>query len=290
MNECVQSLLRIFFLLFFIQSCSSQKKLEELKGRWISSNNEMLIINDFEKSQNFLLNKEFEENNYYIEILKDTISFQHRYYTSDDNFEKLFADKYNLKILKFSDSVLKVIPVSNLSQDFFSTKKPINFYKNGINLNGTIDFQKITFTTSTCYGNCPELKMNIFSDGRVELNAVYFDDSVYTINKRKSGNFTANLGKQKLLRLKYNLKLSRVNQFELIPEDSMSLCCDGALKEMIIEFNDGKKHKYITMFEPVIIFPLIDFLYDLPNQLILKRSKEQFEFEKLNLEIPLIKQ
>lgn len=269
-----------YFLLIicFLIAGGSYGQFQGIKGNWVSDKNEMLSIQDTLNSNNYITNSNWRNNNFYLEILNDTISFQLRYYTSADDFEKLIIDPYDFKILELTDSTLTVNPITKFSKNFMASDDPILFTKQEYISNPTFYFEKLIFRTSTCYGSCPELNLRITADKKLEFNAIYYDNTGYLKNEKKSGNFIAKISAETYNKLIELLIEAKISTFNIIP-GPMDLCCDGAIKT-IITYHNGKRNYIKTMHHPRILRELIFYLYNLPQKVNLKRTEKKFTFEK----------
>lgn len=265
----------IFYLFFSIQTFG---QFEKLKGNWISNKNEMLSIQDSINSNNYLTNNELQERGLYLEINNDTISLQERYYLSSDNYKKMYVNRYDLKIIKHTDSLLAIEPVSKLSKNLFKNKKQLTFINQKYITNPKFKLEKLVFRTSACYGSCPILNLNLNSDRKIELEATYFDkNGIYGIEE-KSGSFTGEIDEQTYNELLELLIQAKIDLFNIIPND-FELCCDGAIKT-IITYHNGKRNYVKSMHTPRILEELIKFLYLLPEKARLERTNKKFKFEE----------
>ncbi len=267
---------KFLLLILFLVSNLSFGQIERLKGNWISEDNEMISIVENLTKKSTLTSKT-RNDDFYLEIISDTLSFQSRYFTSSDDFKKMITDKYDLKIIKLNDSQLIVKPASKFSKNFFDSENAITLKNQEYITDKSFIFEKLVFHTSACFGSCPEINFMIDSVRNIKINANYFKDSSgIIIDKEKSGNFIGKLDNQlfnELTDLLIKAKISTIN----ITDDS--LCCDGMIKTIIV-YHNGKRNYIETMFEPRILGELISYLYDLPNKIKLTRVYDKFEFEK----------
>jgi len=263
--------LRIFVLLFLTISNLAFSQKKELVGNWISDNNEMIAISADDKvEKQTITNSKLRNQQFYLEIFKDTLSFQDKYYSSSENYEKLHVIQYNLKILKLTDSVLIAKPVSRASRKFFNTSDPIKFINQNLIKNDEFNFEKLIFTASSCNGTCPVLQMRISGDQKIEMNAKYSDESGLLIDKDKSGSYFGKLNDSLYSELIDLLIKSKIETLNISNE---MLCCDGAVKTIEV-YHNGKRNYVQTMFEPRMLRELIGFLYDLREKPIwLKQTK-----------------
>jgi hypothetical protein len=263
----------IFFLLIFNFSFC---QLEKIKGNWLSENNELISIKDTLKSENYITNSNLRTDNFYLHLNKETISFQSRYFYSGD-LEKMYTDKYDLKILELNDSILIVKPSSEKSISYFQKSIPIKLIKQEFIKDPDFKFEKIIFHTSTCYGSCPEINLEIDSNRDIKISSAFFKSiSEFEKDKNRSGNF---IGKLDLKTYEELIKLIIQSKITTLNREDKNLCCDGAVKTIITYFN-GKRSYVKEMFEPRVLGELISFLYSIDTKIELKRTSEIFKFEE----------
>lgn len=168
-------------------------------------------------------------------IYGDTLSFQKGYYSSSTNYEKLYADRYDLKIVKSSDTIITVKPVSKLSKQFLQNRSAITFKRQSFAIDTSVKFEKIIFHTTECFGTCPVYHLQVDNSRQVKLNAqvVYKPRSGYQTDTASQGYFTGQLSDttfEKLIRAiqTCNLRTLKMNN---------ALCCDGSVSTIIVYFN-----------------------------------------------------
>lgn len=260
--------------IFLITVNFSFSQIEKLKGNWVSEQNEFLSINDTLTRANYLTNRFLRDDDFYLSLKDETISFQSRYYYSD-NLKKLYTDKYDLKILTLNDSALVVVPSSKNSISFFETEKSIKFTRQNYIKDDNFKFEKIIFHASYCFGDCPEINLEINANREIKISSTYFKTELSEDDKR-SGNFTGKLDFETFEELKKLIIQSKVITLDL---NNKMLCCDGAVKTIIIYYN-GKRKFVKEMFVPAILEKLITFLYKIDTKVKLKRSSAVFKFEE----------
>lgn len=267
----MKTLITLFFLVTINISFS---QIEKLKGNWVSEHNEFISIKDTLTSENHVTNRLLRNENFYLSLKDETISFQSRYFYSN-NLEKMYTNKYNLKILTLNDSTLVVKPSSKNAISFFETEKPIKFVKQNYIKYNDFKFEKIIFHASTCFGTCPEISLEINANREIKINSVFFKTEFLKDDVR-SGNFIGRLDIEVFEELKRLIIQSKLTTFNI--NDEM-LCCDGAIKT-IITYHNGKRKFVKTMFEPEVLGKLISFLYEIDTKTNLERSDVVFKFEK----------
>lgn len=139
----------------------------------------------------------------------------------------------------------------------------------------TVDFEKIIFHTSPCFGNCPIINLQVNKDKSVLLN----------INKRV-GNQSGITDEKKYYKGTISDKLYKQLLTEIANTDTISYkgqnCCDAPLKTMISYYN-GKRKYSETMFPPEEAAKLISTLYEISESKNLTKTTE-FEIEDLKPE------
>ena len=145
-------------------------------------------------------------------------------------------------------------------------------------IDSTFIFTKLIFHTSTCYGNCPVMHLEISEDRTVKFSGNYFkDENFYEIDSARSGNFTGQLPEEI-----YDELIELIIQSNLPTENNTSeniLCCDGAVKTIIL-YQNGVRKYYKAMFEAKPMKELVSYLYTFPEKLELTAVDENFRFEK----------
>jgi len=269
--------MRKFVLLFLTISNFAFSQKKELVGNWVSDNNEMIAISSNDKvEKQTITNSKLRNQQFYLEIFKDTLSFQDKYYSSSENYKKLHIIQYNLKVLKLTDSVLIVEPVSRASRKFFSTSDPIKFINQNFIKNDEFNFEKLIFKASSCFGSCPVIQIRINLNKKIEMNAKYSDKFGIKIDEEKSGSYFGKLNDSLYSELIDLLIKSKIETLNISNE---MLCCDGAVKTIEV-YHNGKKNYIQTMFEPRMLRELIGFLYSLREKAELTKTNQEFEFKK----------
>lgn len=203
----------------------------------------MISISDTLESNNYLTNQHLRSDNYYLEILQDTISFQHRYYSSSENYNKLHILKYDMKIVEQNDSILIIKPIGDHTKRFFQKSEPIKFVKRDYIKNEHFLFEKLIFHTSECFGTCPVIDLEISNTRSVRLNI----KSYPYYKAENSASFSGELSDKLYKELIHLLIISKISDLNMNPDPRM-LCCDGAIKTLIGQFNNLMQQVLIFRF------------------------------------------
>lgn len=269
----------IFILsLLLISGCApnTEISLAKLNGKWINRLNDYIEIADTTKNNNFIGNNVGTIGKY-LQINGDTLSFQDRYTSSEDNFSTKRIDRSDFKINLLTDSILSISPISKLASSLFD-KDTIQFTKQELAIDHTIDFDKITFHSTRCYGHCPIYHLEVLKDGTTRLHReeVYKKDEngLYLLDPLSIGYYTGKISKNKLKELKHHIQTCNLDRLTF----NEILCCDGSIETIIAEYN-GKRKYLVDMFPPRIASNLIGHLYLICEESALKKTDTIFELD-----------
>src|SRR5690349_3150120 len=105
-------------IMTFLIGTSAFGQLDKLKGTWISNSQDVMIISDTlnrEDYSNMLCTADKEQGMAFY-IIGDTLSFQKKYYSSENNYKKLNIDRFDMIVLNLTDTSITVRPASRLSK------------------------------------------------------------------------------------------------------------------------------------------------------------------------------
>ncbi len=271
----MKKLILLIIILTFNLSFSQTKELE---GNWVSDENEMISFNSEYDNKSSLTSK-IRSDDFYLEVLSDSLSFQSRYYTSADDYKKMITDRYDFKIQNLNDSILTIKPISKYSINFFGNDNPITFKNQNLITDKSFEFEKLIFHTSTCFGSCPVIHLEILKNGTFKLDGTYYKNRSYNSKDyERSGNFTGKLTEKDLKNLNDLIVKSRITTFEDTKDGNM-FCCDGAIKTIIL-YHNGNRNYFKAMFETRLLRELVSYLYEIDKKAELVKTDEKFEFEK----------
>ncbi len=258
---------------------SSYAQLDKLKGIWITQAQELIQIEDTGdlKNNNYLSNSLPRDDNFELFIYGDTLSFQKRYYSSATNYEKLYTDRFDLKIISISDTSFAVSPVSSFSKKFFQGKSKLVFIKQSFAVDPTIEFEKIIFHTTECFGRCNVYHLQVDGSGSVKLHRqlVYSQVIGAPADTTVEGYFTGQVGDTSLKKLIRALQTCNLRTLKM----NNTLCCDGSVSTIIVYFNGQRKY-FKTMFPPAIANELISVLYNICDEKGFTKTVDKFELEE----------
>lgn len=209
-------------------------------------------------------------------LIGDTLSFQKQYYSSATNYEKLYIDRYDLVVTKQTDTSLTVRPTSLLSKKFFNKRANITFIKQEFNKDKSIVFEKIIYHTTSCFGSCPTIDLEITNDRNIYLKAEFYkENSIYEIDSLKSGQFIGKMNDSLYNELINILQTCNLRTLAF-PEIHGA---DAPVTTLIIYYNGQRKYLK-SMFPPTIADKLIEFLYLVNTKAELTRTNDERTLEK----------
>lgn len=222
---------------------------EKLKGIWISSQLEMIeILHTGRDSINYMSNRELKEDFFYLFIHGDTLSFQ-LIYTASSAPEVEHIDRYDLKIISSSDSILVVEPVSDFSKAFFWDKPAITLRKKEYLTDRTISFEKLVYH-SFYGGNAPHVSLQVDSARNLY---VHFRNE-YDKSMRK-GTYSALLDHNTYNQLIYQLQNAQLRALRF----GNFKGADSAITTLIVYFN-GKRKYLKSIAPPRVTRDLLSFI------------------------------
>ncbi len=261
----------ILLLLIWIPSFGQSG---DIKGTWITPEQDLILIEDTAENSNDVVNQLLENRIVNLSIYGDTLSFQKRYYESMDKDAKLIVDRYDLIILSNNDTDLIVQPVSELSKTFFQNRKSLKFTRQEYSIDKTIHFEKIIYHASECSGYCPVIDLEIDSSQNIYINYVaenYFNYSDTFKSGKYIGRLNDTLYNELILLIKTcNLKTLRFDKI---------ISTGGSYMSFIFYFNGERKYLG-SMLPPSIMNRLITYLNNINKRAELSITKEKRTLEE----------
>ena len=262
---------------FFIWT-SAFGQLNKLKGTWITPAQELLLIDDTTNlnNGNYLSNSQLQDENFELFIYGDTLSFQKRYYSSRTNYEKLYVDRYDLKLLKLTDTVIIAKPASKHARDFFKGRDRLAFKRQEFAIASNLKFEKIVFHTTECFGTCSVYHLQVDRSKSFKLHApIVYSNKGFQSDTALQGYFTGQLSDTLYNKLMKALQTSNLQTLRM----RSALCCDGSISTIIVYFNGQRKY-YKIMFPPTIANNLIATLYQVCQNSNGTKTNEKFKLEE----------
>jgi len=281
---CLQALKTLIFIVTFFSVTNCFGQFDKLKGTWITPAQEVMLIYDtveFDRD-NHLSNSQLEDKSFELFIFSDTLSFQDRYSLGADE-SKLYVDRYDLKILKLTDSFIIVKPVSKLSKDYFQDKLELTFKRQEYSIDSGLSFQRIIFHTTECFGQCNVYHLEVDSSKSFKLQAEVVYAGIFKHDSTSEGFFAGQLTDTLYKKLINALQTCNLATLKMKHDP----CCDtlpaglraNSTITIIVYFN-GRRTYFKTMSPPSIAHYLIGALYDICQDSNGTRKKEKFRLEQ----------
>ena len=257
---------------------TSYGQFDKLKGTWISSSQDVMVINDTinKYSNSNMLCTATRDEGMLFYLYRDTLSFQNQYYSSATNYQKLYINRYDLIIVNQTDSTLTVSPSSKLSKKFFNNRINLKFIKQEFNKDKSIHFEKIVYHTTSCFGSCPTIDLEIDKNKNIYLDGHFYKgDSMFEKDSIKSGLFIGKLNDELYNELITIIQSCNLKKLTFPERDG----ADAPVTTLIIYYNGQRKYLK-SMFPPTIASKLIQYLYQINERTNLTSTKEKRILEK----------
>ncbi|MFS2187387.1 DUF6438 domain-containing protein [Mucilaginibacter sp. Mucisp84] len=203
------------------------------------------------------------ENKYKIE--HDTLKIIDTYTTSADNFKQQHIDVSKF-IINYFDGKKLTIKAVNDNAIKLAGRPPLQFKNYKSSFDNGIKFSKLRFLSSTCYGNCPQLLINIWADGTYRLKGGEFADPY-------KGDYAGKLTNQQLDSLNYWLKHSELKKMYDWKQGSQ--VTDAPNYYLDIDFENNKDKLTLTTNDPPFsLSGLVTFLVESFKKVTLTKIKE----------------
>lgn len=169
----------------------------------------------------------------------------------------------------------KNVDFNKLNSDPFLKDKQYIFYNRG-QLISRVNFKKLTFHASTCFGTCPSMSVEIDDEGNV-----YYQGRIYT--KEYTGNYVGKLSDQEFLALR---KIVNRSQLYVLDQKwkQLSHPNDTPRYNYIVELDNGKLIEINTNDQHPILDKLSDYLLHIPEKTELSKTREKHKFSRSTIE------
>ena len=254
---------KLFYILTLLTCTSIYGQLNKLKGKWITIDQDVIIIADTSNSfnRNYLSNTLLESENFELVIIGDTLSFRKTFYSLSGTNKIKGISRDDLKVINLTDSIMELRPVSTLSKSFFQNRAKLVFTKQEFASDSSIQFEKIVFKSSKFLG--------------FPIYHLQIDKSKLLLLHSPDGYFTKKLSDTSFQKILNAIQTCNLRTLRM----SNELCCDGPLTTIIVYFN-GKRKYFKTMFPPKIVGTLIQALFDVCEEDDLRKTSDSFKLEE----------
>lgn len=271
----MKSLIKIVFLLVSI-SFYAQSYTHSLLKKVEWTNESLDYVNFSGTSLEYYIAG--EKHTLFYDVTKKIFSIKEKYVVAGMPKEETLT----FKIKYLNKDKLIIAPIEKLAdldkkkykklnyKPFF-TKKQFVFY-NRESLFNPINYKKITFKGSTCFGTCPSFTVEVNRDGKV-----YYQGRIYT--KEFTGNFEGQLPKKERIVLMKILNRSQLATIDMNWSQNRHVT-DQPRYNYIVELKNGEKIEINTNDQHPLLNKLSNYFLSMPEKLELKRSKKKHAYVK----------
>lgn len=216
--------------------------------RWISKSLASLYFSDKKVYYNFV---GFAGSKASYAIVKDTLIMSDIYHSSTDNFKKERREdfKFLIRYIDHNRLYLKAVESNAIKLAGNTTYEFLNF-KNSYDKD--IKFSKLYFLSSTCFGDCPQLGIEVWPNGDYHLKAGEHAEPY-------KGDYAGKLSSTQMDTLNYWLKHSELKKMKDWQQGNQVV--DAPNYYFAIDFTNTKKQLSITTNEPPLnIIDLVNFM------------------------------
>jgi len=273
----MKPLINLVLMLLSISICSQSKQDSLLltKTEWINKDLDYIRFD----TDTITYSIENKRDDLYFDLGKKSIAFEERFYNGGAGIRE---ESIRFKIKNLDKNKLVLYPIDakidldqeglrKLKYEHFFNKKEFIFY-NRESLISRVDFKKITFISSTCFGTCPSFSLEINRDG-----TVFYQGRIYT--KKNTGNFKGKLTDKELYKLR---KLMNRSQLLAIDEKwtQNTKSVDNPRFNYIVELRNGKIIEVSTNDQHPILDKLSSYFIDITEIVELEKSNKKHNFKK----------
>jgi len=248
------------------------------KTEWINKDLDYLRFNDGSVVYNF----DNKKQQVFFDLENKKLSFKVNYRIGGD----FKTEEFEFEIKELKKNKLVIVPIikdgkgekeeyRKLDHTLFSKDKKYVFYNRGVLLS-KVNFKKITFHSSTCFGTCPSVSVQINIDG-----TVYYKGKEYA---GKKGSFVGKLSKNEICQLKNILNRSQLRNLDENWEQK-SKYNDTPKYTYIVELFDGETIEINTNDQHPILDKLSNYLLNINEKVDLEKAEDKHEFDKSKIDI-----
>ncbi len=265
----------LFLLIAFTVNSQSKKDFTLLtNAEWINKDldylrfDDGLVVSNINDTKQQLL----------FDIKNRKLSFKVKYRVGSE----FRTEKFDFKIKQLEKDKLVIVPLKNnhknssrLNSSPFLKENQYVFYNRG-QLISKLKFKKVTFHSSTCFGTCASLSIEVNNDG-----AIKYQGRRYT--KKFTGNFIGQLTENELYQFKKILNRSQLKVLDQKWKQNTAPN-DSPRYNYIIELTNGRLVEINTNDQHPILDKLSDYLMNIFEVTDLKRVQNKHKFEVSNIE------
>ena len=274
--------LSVLLFLCSILTVNAQYKSDSIlltKTEWVTKNLDYLRF--FKDSVVYNLNE--TKHQLIFDVKNKKLSFKIKYRVGGMDFK---TEEFNFRIKELKKNKLIITPIddlevlkkknySRINADPFINKEKLIFYNRG-ELLSRVNFKKITFHASTCFGTCPSMSVEVSNDGTIN-----FQGRIYT--KEFTGNFIGKLSAKDFYELR---KIVNRSQLPALDQKwkQKSRPNDTPRYNYIVELENGKLIEMNTNDQHPILDKLSEYFLHIPEMANLVKTNKKQVFAESNIE------
>lgn len=268
--------------LCFVLTVHAQYKSDSIlltKTEWVTKNLDYLRF--FKDS--VVYNLDETKQQLMFDLKNKKLSFKVKYRVGATDIK---TEEFNFKIKQLQKNKLVIVAIdkeedlkqknySRLNANPFLKEEQLVFYNRG-ELISRVNFKKITFHASTCFGTCPSMSVEINNDG-----TLYYQGRIYA--KEFTGNFIGKLSAKDFYELR---KIVNRSQLPTLDQKwkQKSRPNDTPRYNYIIELVDGSMIEINTNDQHPILDKLSEYFLNIPVIADLVKTNKKHEFAESRID------
>jgi len=272
----------ILIPLCFVVTVHAQYKSDSIlltKTEWVTKNLDYLRF--FKDS--VVYNIDETKHQLIFDLKNKKLSFKIKYRVGSTDIK---TEEFNFKVKQLQKDKLVIVPIdkmedlkkknySRLNANPFLKEEQLIFYNRG-ELISRVNFKKITFHASTCFGTCPSMSVEVRNDG-----TFYYQGRIYT--KEFTGNFIGKLSAKDFYQLRKIVNRSQLPALDQKWEQK-SKPNDTPRYNYIVELSNGEMIEMNTNDQHPILDKLSEYFLNIPEIADLVKTKKKHEFAESHIE------
>ena len=268
--------------LCFVITVQAQYKSDSIlltKTEWVTKNLDYLRF--FKDS--VVYNLDETKHQLIFDLKNKKLSFKIKYRVGGTDIK---TEEFNFKVKQLQKNKLVLVPIdkiedlkkrnySRLNAIPFLKEEQLIFYNRG-ELISRVNFKKITFHASTCFGTCPSMSVEVRNDG-----IIYYQGRIYA--KEFTGNFIGKLSAKDFYQLR---KIVNRSQLPALDQKwkQKSRPNDTPRYNYIVELSNGEMIEMNTNNQHPILDKLSEYFLNIPKMADLVKTKKKHEFAESHIE------
>ena len=268
--------------LCFVVTVHAQYKSDSIlltKTEWVTKNLDYLRF----YKDSVVYNLDETKHQLIFDIKNKKLSFKIKYRVGGTDIK---TEEFNFKVKQLQKDKLVIVPLdkledlkkrnySRLTASPFLKEEQLIFYNRG-ELISRVNFKKITFHASTCFGTCPSMSVEVRNDG-----TIYYQGRIYT--KEFTGNFIGKLSAKDFYQLR---KIVNRSQLPALDQKwkQKSRPNDTPRYNYIVELSNGEMIEINTNDQHPILDKLSEYFLNIPEIADLVKTKKKHEFAESHIE------